>query len=216
MAVHGRHYKRRKLGLFRTAALVVLIMALVGAGVCGVSTWQMQGAFRKTEVALDAMDEAIDTGDYAAAAVHARESVEGIEDLERELEGPQWNLVALMPYLGEDVRFARELVSVAHELVGDAIAPVLGEVAQASDNFDFSTILTDGLDSATSLLNAAVDAREHVNACDRRMGELGDSHFAVLNDFAGDLRSTISDVQGIFERFDAGFGLANMVTDLFN
>lgn len=211
----ARHYRRRRFGLLGTALKVVLLLAVVLGVICGVSVWRLSSTLSATEQSLSLMDEDIDKLDFVSASGHAHESSQGIDELMKELEGPQWDVVATIPYIGQDVRIARELTSIAGVLVRDSMAPVLDELADLPSTFDIKDILTGGLgSSATEVLNAAIVARDHVGTCRHRLDELEDSHFEFMNKFKDELVDSTEEISATFDRFSAGLDFAGVVTGI--
>jgi hypothetical protein len=128
--------------------------------------------------------------------------------LPKEFEGPQWNIAAALPVLGDDVKIAREMSSIAGRLADEAVSPLFDQWDSITQ-----TLSGDGglnyVERASALLEelpkfakTITHAKQVVYECEERANSLPVAHIDQLNDAASELKETMESIADMLRVFD--------------
>lgn len=195
-------------------AIVVVVVIAFGAWI-GLSARRVGELFGQTSSALEATQERIDAQDYRAAMVSARDAAAYTNEASKELSGVQWEIASKLPIIGVDAGIMRSIGSISGTLSNEAIIPVLdgwdklvADGIIVDDQVDLSKI-GDKVDQFVELAQTLQEADEAVNVCSTDANALPASHFEQLNEWVGQLKTTVASVDEVLDQL---VGLANLVT----
>lgn len=200
----GGHSGRRrsKAPLFIVLGILVALIAavaVVGTMAYGSVQRAMSDA-RSLSATADELQAAVENGDGAALQQATADLGQGVESLQGELDGPVWNLAALIPGIGGDVTGARELLSIAENLVDGVLEPVSATLAAypLDSLLSGSSVNTAALTQYCSLVSQVEPA---VDDASTRLDSLGTFKISQLNDVVDQLKEPLSQASELLDAY---------------
>lgn len=121
----GRVRRRHPVRVALVAVLVVLLVSLACFGALfAMSARSVKGEATEAAAQAQVLAQALAAGDAQSATQAYGKLEDTVGHMDRQTSGVLWVLASGVPVVGVDVGIVRELASVAHELVTDALGPV--------------------------------------------------------------------------------------------
>lgn len=196
--------RRSSLGMLALKVALVVVVAYVAF--VGYSSFAIYSSGTAALDAYQSCKQQFDEGDLEAAYASVSEVASGIQNIERELNGWQWDVAGSIPVVGEDVDCARRLSDVADKLANAALLPVLTQAKVVFAEADWSDVLKtlgDKIGEVEKLFEAVADARDVVGTCRSEVDAIPASHFEELNDAVAEVRAVTGEVDDMFTQFES-------------
>ncbi len=168
---HHHHHHRSHHRRWPWVLLVVVVVLVVAAGVEGYLL--RSSAQRVKEKASEAMSSvsgymgAVKTGDATQLTSSAQAVSASARELQAELATTPWNIAAVVPVIGEDVRSVRTIGDVLVDVSENAMEPLAGNagvmnlshlMGNGSVNVDVLQQVTSAIDEATPVIQRSANA----------------------------------------------------------
>ncbi len=219
---------RKKDGAINPIAIgIVVLLALIIAfgGSLAVSANRALGLVENARTAYSDARTSLEDGNFEEAYASARRALDNISALPKELEGPQWSIAAAIPVLGDDVRTAREMSSIAGKLANEAASPVFDQWDSITQTLagDSEASITDQagalLTAIPNFVETLAHAKQVIYECEEQTNKLPAAHISQLNDAIGNLKETMGAVGDMLRTFDGvvdALGSAGLLGDAPN
>ena len=178
---------------------VVLVALLAVGGVAGFTLYRSAMTVKDNASALMAqagtLEDSLMSGDSAALSAAVEEISAKADAINEEVHTPLWNVAALIPVVGEDVRSAQTLGSTAVRLVDDALVPV----TQGLSGMSLSSLVQDGavnVDLLRTISASLTDALPVIEESVDTISSLPDAHIPQLREVLGKVQEPISGLRG--------------------
>ncbi len=205
---HGRHghghggRKRGRTPLFVALGVVIALVAVVA--VCGVvlfgSVQRVMAEASTLSSTVNELQDAVSNKDADALQSCTDSLRDSVDALQSELDGPLWNLVSFIPGIGSDITGARTLLSVADDLISDALEPVSNTLAL----YPFDTLMsgssinTETLQQYCSLVSQVAPA---IETASERISSLDSFHISQLNDIVEKLEEPLATASELLDAY---------------
>jgi len=202
---------RKKNGTINPITIgIVVLLALIIAfgGSLAVSANRALGLIENVRDAYSEASTSLENGNFEEAYASAREALDSISALPKELEGPQWSIAAALPVLGDDVQTAREMSVIAGRLANEAATPVFDQWDSITRTFtrdDDSSVLERAGSFVAEIAKFAdtlVQSKQVIYECEEQANSLPAAHNAKLNDAVDKLKDAMNSVGDILRTFD--------------
>lgn len=204
-----RYYANRQSGserhTGRTVAIVIGIivaLVLVAGATTGVMLYNsaMTVKAEASELMAQAasLKDSLKNGDSDGLASSVDTIVEKTALINAEVHTPLWDVAALIPVVGEDIKSVQTLGRVATELVNEALVPVssslsgmkLSDIIQdGSINVGLIQALSSSLDGAMPVIEASIDT----------IAELPEAHVPQIAEVLGSVQEPVREARGMIE-----------------
>ncbi len=206
------------LGVIATA-IVALLVSLV------VSGSRANDLLGEAKSYLEQARNNIDEGNITTAVDNARKGVGSVNEISKELSGPQWSIASVMPIVGTDAQTLRDLVDISQDLCNEGVLPIIDLLDQlpleffdtddtnndtsnsssaSQDEADPIESFSQTLDILSKLPDTLSHSAEVVRDCERRSNSLPDSHFDQLDQSSEQMKEMldttcelIDDIEGL-------------------
>ena len=175
--------KQRKNGGFRPRRKYVIVGVLIALVLCCAVTGGLlaRSAISVKSRASQVIDQArvlkkaLKDGDATALDASLSEITDGITYIDSEVHSPLWNVAAILPVVGDDIKSVQALGTVSVELVNDALIPV----ANSLSGVKFSDLIQDqtvNLPVVSAFSSAIVNAAPAIKNASASISELPEPH----------------------------------------
>ena len=187
----------------KTAAVVagvLLALFLVVGGTCGFLLYRSAMSVKADASSImeqvDPLKEALQSGETEGLASSVATIQEGMSSINAEVHTPLWNLAAVVPVVGEDVRSVQKLGEAGSALVSDALVPIANSLSgtSLSDLMQNGAINVDLIRSLSASVSAALPVIEDsVDA----IVSLPTAHLPQVAEVLERIQGPVADVQGL-------------------
>ena len=204
-----RYYANRQSGperhTGRTVAIVlgiIVALVLVAGATTGVmlynSAMTVKAEASELMAQASSLKDSLKNGDSDGLASSVDTIVEKTALINAEVHTPLWDVAALIPVVGEDIRSVQTLGRVATELVNEALVPVssslsgmkLSDIIQdGSINVGLIQALSSSLDGAMPVIEASIDT----------IAELPEAHVPQVAEVLGSVQEPVREARGMIE-----------------
>lgn len=189
------------------AAAFGLVIAFVVTMVMNVST--LYGNIVELDAAHERLSGCIESGDVEGAYQASLTASDVLARTEEQLDGAQWNMLEVLPFIGDDVRCAEGLVQVSEDLVTKGVRPLLSAcrpLANDEGHLDFGEALDINPLEGIALLSAVVTTNNVVHDCSERIAALPEPHSNPVRQAKEDVEKEIADMSAAFDSFGSVLG----------
>lgn len=178
----GRNFQvpKRKRRKWPWVVLIILILLLAAGGAAAYTAYNEAKALKsdaKTVMSdVNAVTKAIKDGDYDTASQKSKELAQLSQDIEKQLEGPVWQLAAQVPTYGQDVQSVKVVLGVLTDASNKALVPLTQELQKTPLSDLVRKDHSLDLDAMNSLLNAIQTTAPVFDDCAARMQKLPTFH----------------------------------------
>ena len=138
-------------------------------------------------------------GDGAALSAAVDTIAAKTDSINSEVHKPLWNLAALIPVYGEDVRSVQKLGEIGETLVDDALTPISRNVSGLSLN----NLVKDGaidVNLLSTFSSAVLDSLPAIQTSVTQISSLPDPHIGKLKDIFDKIKKPLSSAEGLIDQ----------------
>ena len=200
----SRKHKRRKLArrIILGCVAVVLVAAVAVTGLFAASATSALGKVTGLTSEAKTLVTAVQKGDAASFDTAAASLTTDVNELYDATSGIPWKIFSHLPFIGQDVMAARQIVHLAYDAVND----VLPDVKAAVDATDGQPLFSSDLSYNVQVTKAACDSLAyHSDTIAFHAKQLeGDRTFAIsqVSELYGPLQQAVSYVNDIAQLGD--------------
>ncbi|KUH59421.1 hypothetical protein AUL39_03660 [Tractidigestivibacter scatoligenes] len=177
--------------------VLVIVLALVAVvGACGFllyrSAQAVEADAKQITSAASSMKENLTSGDGDMLLANANSFASAAADMHQETSGALWGVASTLPVVGQDVKNAQQLASIADDMGSKVLVPM----SQSLSGVSMSSLLSDGkvdVDAIQSLVDALSNVSPTISDCLQRANDIQSGSIAQVNNYvekAQDLLST--------------------------
>ena len=194
----GRGGRGGKKWLFAVLGVLLALIVLVGvyAALLGTSVLNVRDIASNAMPAARELVSAVKTGDGAALQSNTQALKSTLDDIQQETSGVVWDIAAHLPVIGHDVASARELITVAGDLIDDALVPMSDTLVA----YPLNSLISNGSLNGTAvqaLCDALLQVTPTIQSAAESMDSMGEFKIGMLNDLVDQVREPL----GIASRF---------------
>jgi len=204
---HHRHHHHRSHRV-RNTVLVLLLVLIVAAGACGgalyFSARNVLAHVRAVRTEAATLQKGLFADDEATMRTSSKNIAAEAAAIQKEMNGPVWNVASYLPFIGTDVRNVRVLSDCASNLSNNVLEPLIDQTASAklSNLVQESVVDTKVL---RSIRGAVVEVAPDYVENARAIAELPHGQIQQLNEVLDDLRMPLSTTADILDDADGTF-----------
>lgn len=196
--------KRRKKHTKLIVCIVVIACLLVGT--CGYGAalaLSAKNVKAQAETALsnvNGIQTAIAGQDFATAAKNASNLQSSAQAMNEELSSPVWNVAAMLPVVGSDVRGVQTIASALADASDNAIVPLTTSLSTTPPS---ACIDADGklnIAAITTLLGAIQNGAPAMQRCTDELSSLPAFHIEKLQKLVGPAQEKITGINDVFQQ----------------
>ena len=186
---------------------IVAAMGFVGVS-AGISASNIMKKIEQANRASERLEGEFSRFDMQAAATSIEEMATIWSEVDKEAHEWEWQIVRVVPVVGEDVGCLQRTARIADELTNDGLTPVMVSLRALSEGMDANMfeVITGKVTQLGDLLGALRDASDVVSECRRKADALPEANFEQTNQAMEDLRSQLADIERVFSSFDTLLG----------
>ncbi len=179
-------------------ARVVLVVGLVlvaAIGICGFFLYRsartVQADAKVLTSTASSMKQDLASGDGNTLLTSANSFASAASDMHKETSGALWGLAANLPVVGQDVKNAQQLASIADDMGSKVLVPM----AQGLSGVSLSSLLSDGkvdVDAIQSLANALSDVSPTISDCSQRANAIQPGSSSRVNNYVEKAQDLLS------------------------
>lgn len=195
--------KRRKKHTKLIVCIVVIACLLVGT--CGYGAalaLSAEDVKAQAETALsnvNGIQTAIAGQDFATAAKNASNLQSSAQAMNEELSSPVWNVAAMLPIVGSDVKGVQTIASALADASDNAIVPLTSSLSTTPPS---ACIDADGklnIAAITTLLGAIQNGAPAMQRCTDELSSLPAFHIEKLQKLVGPAQEKITGINDVFQ-----------------
>lgn len=196
--------KRRKKHTKLIVCIVVIACLLVGT--CGYGAalaLSAKDVKAQAETALsnvNGIQTAIAGQDFATAAKNASNLQSSAQAMNEELSSPVWNVAAMLPVVGSDVKGVQTIASALADASDNAIVPLTSSLSTTPPS---ACIDADGklnIAAITTLLGAIQNGAPAMQRCTDELSSLPAFHIEKLQKLVGPAQEKITGINDVFQQ----------------
>ena len=196
--------KRRKKHTKLIVCIVVIACLLVGT--CGYGAalaLSAKDVKAQAETALsnvNGIQTAIAGQDFATAAKNASNLQSSAQAMNEELSSPVWNVAAMLPIVGSDVKGVQTIASALADASDNAIVPLTSSLSTTPPS---ACIDADGklnIAAITTLLGAIQNGAPAMQRCTDELSSLPAFHIEKLQKLVGPAQEKITGINDVFQQ----------------
>lgn len=199
--------RRRQATIKGTLLLMLVLFVLV----CAWSAFRITTEYNASMSAYESMQAKLEDMDFTGAIESEHQLADHLDKLNNEVYGTHWHILGYVPYIGDDIKCAQQLTSVANDLVNNGIDPVIseGEKLVSQGSIDVAGLVTGQSHQLDGITNSIKGARETLKNCSNKVDDIPEPHLQQLKDARQNVQDAVNGVEG---RISAIEGIANKAT----
>ena len=184
---------------------IILIAVLAFGGTLGALLFKdaktIMGQSQSMLNEASTLKDALQNGDGDTLNATANSLAGQMSGIKRTIDSPAWTIASFIPVLGEDVTFARGLVTQADSLVQDGLLPACSSLA----DFKLSNLMKDGaidVNLLDKVVNTFVDIEPAVASAAKGIDALPEPHIGKLRELSNKISGPINTAAAVIPKIN--------------